>query len=108
MVSVDIVICQGCGAHLDPQPGADRVTCEYCGTTSLINKPREPPSRAPSRSRRGARRVVLGMLLLLAGATIGGGWLMSRARPPVLASSSIVSAAPSPADPSRDAEIAVE
>jgi LSD1 subclass zinc finger protein len=35
-VSTSVVSCQGCGAPLEPEAGAMRATCSYCGAVNDI------------------------------------------------------------------------
>jgi DNA-directed RNA polymerase subunit RPC12/RpoP len=37
-------ICPRCGAQLQPVPGSEQATCQYCGTTSFVKQPLPLPT----------------------------------------------------------------
>jgi len=92
MVFASSVSCEKCGAALKPEPGAEQVTCEYCGTTSIVERPREsrvrteprdPQPAAQSRSALGkVLGVFLGIGLLFTLASAGLKWLASQQETP--------------------------
>ncbi len=41
--------CSNCSAELELVPGTDRVICEYCGASYLIQRDREAPAAGPRR-----------------------------------------------------------
>jgi predicted RNA-binding Zn-ribbon protein involved in translation (DUF1610 family) len=79
MLSVKIVNCQSCGAQLKPEPGAERVACEYCGVTSVVSK--RTDTRSPlTGSLRVAAGVFFGIATVIGLASFGVSWLSSRGR----------------------------
>ena len=81
------LVCQGCGARLDVDDGAQIVTCEYCGTQNQIKQtrvPQPPPPQQvdhahhhyhhhPAQPTAAPRRLmVLGLLPLLIGLGVTG------------------------------------
>jgi hypothetical protein len=62
--------CPRCGAQLQPPPGSERATCQYCGTTSFVQRPAPPPPHAPIVPRKS--NLVLIATLVLSGLLVLG------------------------------------
>ena len=63
--------CPRCGAQLQPAPGSDQATCQYCGTTSFVQ--RHHPVAAPlaPASRKGNPALLLAALGLATAVFLG-------------------------------------
>ncbi|TPV93443.1 MAG: hypothetical protein B7733_20410 [Myxococcales bacterium FL481] len=97
-VRVQAMNCPACGAKLSIEPGATRVTCSYCGTTSDLSRSPPPgnqrtgPSRNPRRpeyDRLGGHRLPATdrgrawtvTLVCLLGSVLGIGWVYFKHGP---------------------------
>jgi len=60
--------CPRCGAQLQPLPGSEQATCQYCGTTSFVQRPQPPHAYAqpgPLKSKHGVLFAALGLSALV-------------------------------------------
>jgi hypothetical protein len=53
--------CPRCGAGLQPAPGQEQVICQYCGTTSFVQRAAQPAHPVPRSSSHGALAAVIGV-----------------------------------------------
>ena len=80
--------CPRCGAQVQPAPGSEQVTCNYCGTVSFVARPQalRAPHAAPVPVKANGVLVLLGlgvsMLTLIGvGAAV---WLITKSDPPAV------------------------
>ncbi len=74
--------CPRCGAHLEAEEGADRITCKYCKTTSMLRATQAMPAARPSSGGKGAGLALL-VLLVPIGLCVAGAafFVVMRAAP---------------------------
>jgi hypothetical protein len=93
--------CPKCGAHVPVPEGADRATCQYCQTVSLLKT--APPAHAVATSGGGSWFVPLVVMgLLVAGCGVGIAVLFLGSAPtraPVVTAGPVVSAPAVPEEP---------